>query len=122
MKSLSGRSTISAITFDHVTENVGNCYNRTSGMFTAIYEGYYMFTAHAHAEPNKELRIVLRHNQTPIGNYFIASNVSAWQGALVASGTYMMPNDRVYVYFRGDVHGNTDIFEPPTMFSGFLAG
>ena len=119
MKSQSGHD---VITFDHVTENVGNCYNQTSGVFTAVYEGYYMFTAHAHAEPNKKLRIILRHNQDPIGNYFIASNVSAWQGAVVASGAYMVPSDRVYVHFWGEVHGNPDFFEPPTMFSGFIAG
>ena len=110
MYSQAGRD---VITFDHVTENVGNCYNKTSGVFTAAY---------AHAEPNKQLKIMLNHNQNCIGSYYIAPNVSVWQGAVVASGAYLMPNGSVFVHFWDYVHGDKwSVFSPLTMFSGFVA-
>ncbi|WAR11202.1 ECT-like protein [Mya arenaria] len=125
LATLATSSTVGAdnrIEFDTVVQNIGSAYNATTSVFTAPYDGSYVFSAKILVRASTKLRddgdFCLRKNNTCVASFDLYfGNGDEWESGSLTSAIYLEKEETVDIMTFFDVHiyGNSPGF---TMFSG----
>jgi hypothetical protein len=104
--------------FDKVWTNNKNCYNPTTGVFTAPKTGLYLVSATVMSSSSKSLQVYLWQNENRLMSLYGAVGHNE---ATVNTVLNLKKNDRLYLKVRG---GSRAIYnvkaEPYCTFSGYL--
>ncbi|XP_036967203.1 complement C1q-like protein 4 [Acanthopagrus latus] len=107
------------VPFNKVITNIGNCYNGSTGVFTAPVDGVYYFSFFYHAGGNRPSGLQLVKNcQMIVQSGDHASKCDTADNGGNVAVLQLNQNDRVYVQLPATCHvwGGGD----STTFSGFL--
>ena len=117
-----------AIVFDQVSVNVGNAYNKYTGVFTAPYKASYHFSIDISSPQNPgnhHLHIHLLRNRQQIGYVFLDDHTQYWLRRTTAVTVQLDVEDVVQVVVVLSSGSKTNIVAGccfHSHFSGFLIG
>ena len=106
------------VKFDKVWTNNKNCYNPTTGVFTAPKTGLYQVSATVMSTHNKALLVDLWQNE----NRLLALYATVGYNNVTANTVLnLKKNDRIYVKVRGSSYAiHSSKGHPYNAFSGYL--
>ena len=106
------------VKFDQVWTNNKNCYNPTTGVFTAPKAGLYQVSATVASSKHKSLLANLHQNENRLVSLYAGPG---YDEATVNTVLNLKKNDRVYLKAEGGSSAiNSGKVHPYSMFSGYL--
>ncbi|XP_043946337.1 complement C1q tumor necrosis factor-related protein 3-like [Protopterus annectens] len=113
-------NTATTVKFPTVVINIGNCYNPSTGIFTARAKGVYVFTFTVFKNSNSQpLFTSLMHNGVKILSYWDSDNADTHDSGTNTATLEVEVGDSIYIL----LHENRQIYDDANCyisFTGFL--
>ncbi|KAH3856508.1 C1q-related factor-like [Dreissena polymorpha] len=111
---------VSVVIFGVVPLNLGNAYNATTGIFTAPFNGTYLFTMTIGNPKGKPGTMRMKKNQESIGYAFAGHTGGGWDQGTQTIVVRMSVGDVMSVEGDGYVSGNSVEYQKHSSLTGML--